>query len=107
MFYTLSILRNHTEEEYMECVIYWILFGVLYIVDLAFPSISSYLPFFYPFKVSLLLASFSKDINLCQVVYESVFVKYLDYPASLESKRTIAVEKIKNADMNDPVVKKD
>ena len=51
MFYTLSILRNHTEEEYMEwyyrfllvmgSVIYWILFGVLYIVDLAFPSISS------------------------------------------------------------------
>ena len=44
---------------------------------------------------------------MCQVVYESVFVKYLGYPASLESKRTIAVEKIKNADMNEPVVKKD
>ena len=41
------------------------------------------------------------------MIYDSVFVAYFGYPESLESKRTIVVERIKNTDMNTSSVKKD
>ncbi|KAK8800356.1 hypothetical protein WA171_004988, partial [Blastocystis sp. BT1] len=97
LYYSLSLLISHSFEEYIEIIVYWSVFGLLYTIESLFSNISYYLPFFYPFKVSLLLACISKETNLSKVIYEDVLMKTFGLPDLSEAKRSQLVETLQNS----------
>ncbi|KAK8827447.1 hypothetical protein WA538_003409, partial [Blastocystis sp. DL] len=100
IYWTLGLLISHSSEEYVKCMIYWSLFAFLYLFESLFTDISANLPFYYPFKVSLLYAVIGKEIALYKVIYQSVLTEYFGFPDLSEEKRAKVIETIKNSDIN-------